>query len=82
MLIVIVLMDKIPPSSSSYLYIWNQGSELYTWYIDNWELGSQYIGNWKDQGPNISLFRKAAELTDGLVQEVNLVQEFWGVGVM
>ena len=23
-------------------------------------------------------FRKAAELTDGLVQEVNLVQEFWG----
>ena len=46
MLIVIVLLDEIPPSSSSYLYIWNQGS-IITWYIDNWELGSQYIGNWK-----------------------------------
>ena len=34
------------PSSSSSLYIWNQGS-IVTWYIGNWELGSKYIGNWK-----------------------------------
>ena len=25
------------PSSSSSLYIWNQGSSLVTWYIGNWE---------------------------------------------
>ena len=35
------------PSSSSCLYIWNQGSAVVTWYIGKWELGSKYIGKWK-----------------------------------
>ena len=28
------------------MYIWNHGSS-YLIYVDNWELGSKYIGNWK-----------------------------------
>ena len=35
------------PSSSSYLYIWNQGVDRYLIYWLAWELGSKYIGNWK-----------------------------------
>ena len=34
------------PSSSSYLYIWNQGSSYLIYWLA-WELGSKYIGNWK-----------------------------------
>ena len=36
---------KCQPSSSSSLYVWNQGSSYQS--PDNWKLSSEYIGNWK-----------------------------------
>ena len=51
------------PSSSSSLHV-------YTWYIDNWEFGSKYIGNWK-----IRVF----QMTSPAIKIEHPATQFWNV---
>ena len=45
------------PSSSSSLYIWNQGVDRYLIYWLAWEVGSRSIGNWKIREWNWVVFQ-------------------------